>query len=75
MKTDKISEDSLHMSKGMSESELQNKIESLKDQIERYKITMVNYPPERMKKHGLPHLQYLQEKLTTFVDELKSRRP
>lgn len=75
MKTDKIAEDSLHLAKGMSDAELQNRVDSLKNQIESYKITMVNYPPERMNKHGLPRLQYLQEKLATFVDELKSRQP
>lgn len=75
MKFEKITQDALHSSKNMTEAELTATIKSLEDRIERYKLTVVNYPPERMKKHGEPYLTYLKDKLATFVDELQSRQP
>lgn len=34
-----------------------------KDQIERYRDSIENYPPDLMEKHGTPFLQRLQQRL------------
>lgn len=47
----------------LSERDLGRLADALKDQIERYRVSIENYPPDRMEKHGAPFLQCLQQRL------------
>ncbi len=57
----------------LSNDELERLRAGLVDQVQRYKYTIRNYPPERMERHGLPFLNQLRDKITT-VDALIAAR-
>ncbi len=41
----------------------EHRIQLKKDEIERYKVTIKNYPPDRLEKFGKPFLKRLQDEL------------
>lgn len=57
----------------LSDDELARLRAGLVDQVRRYEYTIRNYPPDRMKKHGLPFLNQLRDKVAT-VDALIAAR-
>lgn len=57
----------------LSDNELERLLAALKDEAERYRYTIRNYPPDRMERHGKPFLARLEERVET-VERLISDR-
>ncbi|APZ97078.1 hypothetical protein BWQ93_00140 [Sphingopyxis sp. QXT-31] len=57
----------------LSDRDLGRLADALREQIDRYKIAIQNYPPERMESHGTPFLKHLQGRLDE-VNALIARR-
>ena len=51
----------------LSEADLDRLLTALKDEAERYRFVIRNYPRERMERHGKPFLAKLEER----VDEVQ----
>ena len=51
----------------LSDAELERLLAALKDELERYRYAIRNYPPDRMERHGTPFLGGLEER----VDEVE----
>lgn len=47
----------------LSDAELERLLAALKDEAERYRYAIRNYPPDRMKLHGKPFLARLEERV------------
>jgi hypothetical protein len=47
----------------LSEPELERLLAALKDEAERYRYAIRNYPPDRMERHGKPFLATLEERV------------
>jgi hypothetical protein len=52
---------------------LEHQIQLKKDEIKRYELTIKNYPPDRMERHGKPFLQKLNNELKTLENQLEDR--
>ena len=52
---------------------LEHRIQLKKDEISRYEYVIQNYPPDRMKKHGEPYLQKLNNELKILQNHLEDR--
>lgn len=52
---------------GLSDAELERLLAALKDEVDRYRYAIRNYPAERLERHGKPFLATLQER----VDEVQ----
>jgi hypothetical protein len=52
---------------------LEHRIQLKKDEIRRYELSIANYPPERMERHGKPFLQKLNNDLKILENELDDR--
>ena len=52
---------------------LEHRIQLKKDEISRYEYVIQNYPPDRMKKHGEPYLQKLNNELKILQNDLEDR--
>jgi hypothetical protein len=50
--------------KTLSDAELERLEAGLQIEVERYRSAIENYPPERMAKHGAPHLALLEARVT-----------
>lgn len=46
----------------LSDAELERLLAALKDEADRYRFAVRNYPPERMERHGKRFLAKLQER-------------
>ena len=57
----------------LSDNELGRLLAALKDEAERYRYTIRNYPPDRMERHGKPFLARLEERVEN-VERLISDR-
>ncbi len=57
----------------LSDAELERLLAALKDEVERYRYTIRNYPPDRMERHGRPFLAKLEERVDE-VQRLLSQR-
>ena len=57
----------------LTDRDLERLRAALVDQVERYRDSIQNYPPDRMAKHGTPFLAKLQEQVVT-VDEVIRQR-
>ncbi|MDT9600013.1 hypothetical protein [Sphingosinicella rhizophila] len=51
----------------LSDAELERLLAALKDEAERYRYAIRNYPPDRLERHGKPFLAGLEER----VDEVQ----
>lgn len=47
----------------LSDADLERLLAALKDEAERYRVSIRNYPPERMERHGKPFLAKLEERV------------
>lgn len=47
----------------LDDVELERLLQALRDEVERYRYAIRNYPPERMERHGKPYLSELQERV------------
>ncbi|NEX92899.1 hypothetical protein [Caulobacter sp. 17J65-9] len=47
----------------LSDRDLQRLLSALRDETERYRFTIRNYPPDRMEKHGAPFLARLEARV------------
>ena len=52
---------------------LEHRIQLKKVEIDRYRVVIENYPPDRMERHGKPFLQKLQNELKILENELEDR--
>lgn len=52
---------------------LEHRIQLKKDEIQRYKRTIENYPADRLERHATPYLQKLQNDLIILENELDTR--
>lgn len=57
----------------LSVSELERLLAALRDEVERYRYTIRNYPPDRMQRHGTPFLAALERRVDE-VQRLLDRR-
>lgn len=57
----------------LSDRDLERLLAALKDEVERYRYTIRNYPPDRMKHHGEPFLGRLEDRVSE-VQRLLSER-
>jgi len=56
----------------LSEIQLNHMIQLCDLEIKIYEKLIVNYPPERMERCGLPHLEKLKQNKITFENQLKT---
>ena len=47
----------------LSDNELERLLAGLKEELERYRYAIRNYPPERMERYGRPFLSKLEAKV------------
>jgi hypothetical protein len=52
---------------------LEHRIQLKKDEISRYEYVIQNYPSDRMKNHGEPYLQKLNNELKILQNDLEDR--
>jgi hypothetical protein len=52
---------------------LEHRIQLKQNEIANYERCIVNYPADRMEKHGKPYLQKLNNELTILQNELNDR--
>ena len=52
---------------------LEHRIQLKKVEIDRYRVAIENYPPDRIERHGKPFLQKLQNELKILENELEDR--
>ncbi len=57
----------------LSDAELVRLLASLKDETERYRYAIRNYPPERMERYGKPFLAMLEERVAEVQRLLRER--
>lgn len=57
--------------KKMTAAQVENAIQSITDEIRRYKKGIENYPADRMEKYGKPHLAKLEARLTMTKSFIK----
>lgn len=57
----------------LSDRDLERLLLVLRDEVERYRHTIRNYPPDRMEKHGKPFLAKLEERATMVQRVVESR--
>jgi hypothetical protein len=57
----------------LSDAELERLLAALKDETERYRYAIRNYPPERMERYGRPFLANLEERVEEVQRLLKER--
>lgn len=48
---------------------IDHRIQLKEDEIRRYRECIVNYPPDRLKKNGIPYLTKLQNELNELYAE------
>ena len=48
----------------LSDTDLERLLNALRDQVERYRFAIRNYPPERLKVYGQPHLNKLEARVS-----------
>lgn len=58
---------------GLSDAELDRLLAALKDEVERYRYVIRNYPADRMEQHGKPLLAKLERRVDE-VQRLVSKR-
>jgi len=51
----------------LSDRDLERLLSALKDEVERYRYTIRNYPPDRLEKYGQPYLRELEAKVATVA--------
>lgn len=47
----------------LSDAELERLLAALKDEVERYRYAIRNYPPDRMERYGRPFLVKLEDRV------------
>ena len=57
----------------LSDRDLERLLVALRDEVERYRYTIRNYPPDRMEKHGKPFLAKLEERVAVVKKVVESR--
>ena len=57
----------------LSDRDLERLLTALRDEVERYRYTIRNYPPDRMEKHGKPFLAKLEERVAVVQRVVESR--
>lgn len=57
----------------LSDRDLERLLVALRDEVERYRYTIRNYPPDRMEKHGKPFLAKLEERVAVVKRVVESR--
>ena len=57
----------------LSDRDLERLLVALRDEVERYRYTRGNYPPDRMEKHGKPFLAKLEERVAVVKRVVESR--
>lgn len=56
---------------GKTLAQLEHLLQQAKDQKRRYTITIQNYPPDRMEKHGLPFMKRLDSNIAAIEAAIK----
>lgn len=54
----------------LNKSELEHCIQRLNVEIEGYNRCIENYPPDKLKKYGLPYLKRLMDQRQKFINKL-----
>ncbi|HEU0309961.1 MAG TPA: hypothetical protein VFR36_01900 [Sphingomicrobium sp.] len=57
----------------LSDAELERLLAALKDEAERYRYAICNYPPDRMERYGKPFLARLEERVGEVLRLLSER--
>ncbi|ANY20329.1 hypothetical protein A6F68_01819 [Tsuneonella dongtanensis] len=57
----------------LSDAQLERLLSELKDQVERYRIAIRNYPPDRMEQYGRPFLDDLEGRVTKVAQIINER--
>lgn len=57
----------------LSDAELERLLAALKDEAERYRYAIRNYPPDRMEQFGKPFLARLEERMAEVQILLRKR--
>jgi hypothetical protein len=57
----------------LSDAQLERLLSELKDQVERYRVAIRNYPPDRMEQHGQPFLDDLERRVTEVTRLINDR--
>ncbi|HZF41956.1 MAG TPA: hypothetical protein VEZ48_00935 [Sphingomonadaceae bacterium] len=47
----------------LADAELERLLAALKDEADRYRYAIQNYPPDRMERYGKPYLNRLEERV------------
>lgn len=47
----------------LTDAELQRLLAAVKDEVERYRFAIRNYPPDRMERYGKPFLAMLEKRV------------
>lgn len=57
----------------LSEGDLERLLAALKDEAERYRYAIRNYPPDRMELHGKPYLAMLENRVSEVQRLIEER--
>jgi hypothetical protein len=57
----------------LSDRDLERLLSALKDEAERYRYAIRNYPPDGLEKHGLPFLAAIEAKVTEIERLIQER--
>ena len=58
----------------LDEVQLERLLQGLRDQVDLYKVSIKNYPPERMEKYGTPYLTMLVGRVKEVENILRNFR-